>query len=504
MAKRNWLDGFIGFFSPRSEARRLRSKYVAEVMGAQLRKYDGAGAGRRQKGYGGAATSANSETRAAAKVLRNRARDMVRNDPYAARFIQLVASNTIGAGIMSQVKTENSTELNELWVRWTRSTDIDYDGRNDFAGLQRLVMETVALSGECLVRTRRFRSRTKLIVPMQLQVLEPDFLDTTQEQLSPAKDGTFTVQGIKFDKNGKRLGYFILKDHPGGALRTGTNFSSTLSEFVKASEIDHIYRQDRPGQIRGITWLAPVMMKLRDFSDYTDAQIVKQKVSACFTAFVHDMESLQEPGTSDNSSLSEKMEPGQIEVLSPGKDITFASPPSVDGYKEFATQCLHEISAGLGVPYEGLTSDYSDVNFSSSRMAFIQFHKNIDTWRWGIIIPQFCQPTFRRFAEVASLQNIGSAEAAVSWTPPKREFIDPTKEVPALIKSVRAGFTTLSETIRMHGSDPAEHFAELAADNKTVDGLELILDSDPRKTNQTGAAQMDPDASDAPPNSSSE
>lgn len=495
MADQNWVDNVIGFFSPSAKARRLKSKYVSKVIGDQLRKYDGAGAGRRQKGYGQDSTSADAETKKGGKTLRDRARDAVRNDPYAARFVQLVTSNVVGSGIVSQIKTKDrkpAEELDALWKRWTRSRAIDYDGRNDFLGLQRLVLDTVTQSGECLIRRRRLRSRSNVSIPLQLQILEPDFLNTGQENFSPDKDGNFTVQGIKFDKNGKRLGYFIFHDHPGGSFRTGLNKSGFSTEFVKASEILHIYRQDRPGQSRGISWLAPVMMKLKDYSDYTDAQIVKQKVAACFAGFIHDMESMPDPSTTKDDATDPMIEPGSMEVLPPGKKIEFSNPPRVDGYKEFATQSLHEIAAGLGVTYEGLTSDYSDVNFSSSRMAVLQFQRNIDTWRWGLLIPQFCQPTFEWFLQGASLVSNSDSSAIVVWTPPKREFIDPTKEVPALIKSVRAGFTTLSETIRMHGSDPNEHFTELAADNKTLDELQLILDSDARKTNQTGAAQIEP------------
>jgi hypothetical protein len=57
---------------------------------------------------------------------------------------------------------------------------------------------------------------------------------------------------------------------------------------------------------------------------------------------------------------------------------------------------------------------------------------------------------------------------------------------------------TLSEAIRERGYDPAQLFAEMASDNKELDRLGLILDSDGRQMTQAGQLQG-PASQPAPP-----
>src|SRR5690349_3088200 len=93
--------------------------------------------------------SANAEVSAAAATVARRARDAVRNDPYAARIIDLWTGNAVGAGITTRWPDRAHAEA---WRRWAEGTGCDAEGRLDLAGLQALVMRAVVESGECFVR----------------------------------------------------------------------------------------------------------------------------------------------------------------------------------------------------------------------------------------------------------------------------------------------------------------------------------------------------------------
>ncbi|MEE8576618.1 MAG: phage portal protein, partial [candidate division Zixibacteria bacterium] len=235
--------------------------------------------------------------------------------------------------------------------------------------------------------------------------------------------------------------------------------------------------------------------RLRDLDEFEDAMLIKQKVSACFSAFIHDIET---PADLDNNSKSggfdlEKLEPGIVEHLPPGKDIKFASPPlpQAESYRFYTSSILHSIAAGTNVTYEGLTGDLSEVNFSSARMGWLEFNRNVECWRSNMIIPAFCAKTFDWFREALVIAGEDVRNTSAEWTAPRREMIDPSKEVPAQIDAVRSGLETLSDTIRQRGKDPAAHFEEIAEDNKVVDKLGLVLDSDTRKVNSAGTSQPD-------------
>ena len=81
-------------------------------------------------------------------------------------------------------------------------------------------MRSLVESGEVLVRLRERRVEDGLPVPLQLQVLEADHLDSGKTE--ELRDGGFILQGIEFDALGRRRAYWLYPTHPGdGRRRTG-------------------------------------------------------------------------------------------------------------------------------------------------------------------------------------------------------------------------------------------------------------------------------------------
>lgn len=479
--KMNWIDKTIGYFNPAAGLKRSQFRNALEVV----RKYDGASLGRRTASWYAPSTSAALEIAGSLPYLRNRMRDLVRNNPHAGKAVRGIVSNTIGTGIVAKLSGKN---IQDAWKQWSETTDCDSDGINTLAGLQQLAMRCIVESGEVIIRKRRRNASMDLSVPLQIQILEPDYLDITKDQ---AYNGTNNAiyQGVEFDKNGKRVAYWLYRQHPGG--RIFIESYKLASDRVPVEEIIHIFRQERAGQIRGVPWGASAIIRAKDLDDYFDAQLIRQKIAACFAGFIKDTEVPIDP-TGNKSSISERIEPGILEVLPPGKDVSFSSPPGVGGdFKDYATISLRAIGIAFGVPYEVLTSDYSQVNFSSARMSWIEFHREIEQWRWIMFIPAFCDRTYNWFIEAAEIAGIAQKNRTKrpEWSAPRREMIDPVKETAAMQTAVRSGFLPLSEALRQIGFDPDQVFSEYANDNSKLDGLKLVLDSDPRKTNTSGQAQ---------------
>ena len=463
-------------------------KFIAKTFGLK-RYYEGASKGRRTSGWKTGKGNADSLASRSLPVLRDRSRDLVRNNAYASRGVDVITTNTVGKGIVGVVKSQRKTsekKLNTIWENWSNSTAIDFDGRHNLYGLQRLVMRTTIEAGECLVRTRRLPAGA--MFPLQFQVLEPDFLEVGNTK--KLEGGGAIIHSIEFDADGKRKGYWLYKDHPGNQNIFG---GTQARVFVPASEIAHIFRMDRPGQNRGIPVMTPILIPLRDFDEFEDVQLVRQKIAASFSVFIKDIsaDSYDPNDPQEAEALGEKVEPGLIEFLPPGKDIEFANPPGVENYKEYTSVILHRIAAGLGISYEALVQDFSETNYSSARMGRIQMDQTIDTWRSHVLKPQFLNFVAEKFMETASIMGENVTGAKVVWTPPKRELIDPTKEIPATIKAIRAGLKTLPSAIKELGENVDDHFNELAESNERIDKLDLTLDSDPRKVTVAGIAQGD-------------
>ena len=209
------------------------------------RNFQAASKGKRLSRWSSNSGDANASIGTSLKTLRERSRELRRNSPYAKRGIDVVTANVIGKGITTQSSNEN---IQKIWKEWTESTAIDFDGRSNLKGLQRIAMDAVAESGEVIIRRRIV---VGLKYPIQYQVLESDFLDTTKT-LSTA-NGHRIIQGIEFDGDGKLFGYHLYETHP-GSIDTAL---SLKSNFIPKEEIKHIFRQERPGQVRGVPWLSP-------------------------------------------------------------------------------------------------------------------------------------------------------------------------------------------------------------------------------------------------------
>jgi len=466
------LDRFIAWVSPTAGLRRARARMQTE----NVRRYEGAAGGRRTDSWFTQSTSANAETATSLPQLRNRCRDMVRNNPWAARAVQAVVSNTIGHGITAKVS--GGKRVSSLWRSWAETTDCDADGLNDIYGLQALIDRTVVESGECLVRRRWRRPGDGLSLPMQLQVIEPDYLDHSKTML--LQSGRI-VQGVEFDAIGRRVAYWLFEDHPGDLIGRIAE-----SKRVPASEVLHVYRRDRPGQVRGVPWAAPCMLSLYDLDGYEDAYLFRQKLANCYVGFVHDLAGA-EPGATSTSPLSEGLEPGRLEILPNGKDITLSTPPKADDYGPFTRDVLLRVAATFGITFQALTGDLSTVNFSSGRMGWLEMGRNIDGWRWHMLIPQALEPITKWFGEAASLYSgLRTDSMSFEWTPPRREMIDPAGETSALIMAIRGGTKSYPSAMREYGEDAESVLDEIEAHNKMLDDRKIVLASDPRRTTQAG------------------
>src|SRR5207245_4694194 len=111
-----------------------------------------------------------------------RRRDLVRNNPHAASAVSGLVTYIIGEGIMPRANTgdtKKDKKVNALFNRWAKQADAD--GQLDFYGLQTLAVRGMIESGDGLVRRRRRKLEDKLPVPLQLQVIETDLIDSAKE-----------------------------------------------------------------------------------------------------------------------------------------------------------------------------------------------------------------------------------------------------------------------------------------------------------------------------------
>jgi lambda family phage portal protein len=464
----------------RAEQLELRLQEAKKQLAIEhLRAFEAAKQSRRTDNWFATNKGPNADLRLALQRIIARHQDLVDSDPWASKAIAVVCNNWVGDGIIG-APVGASRRFADGFREWAEGTDCDWSGQHNFYGLQSLIARTVAVRGSCLVRRRMDESLlARGLMPLQLQLLEPDHLDFSKD------DGARIRFGKQYAENGKLEGYWLRRAHPGESDWTAQSIQQ--SDFVPREEICHVYDVRRPGQATGVPFGVAALLKLRDVSDRDAAQLLKDKLAACFMAFVTDADA---DALTAGTELLDTLEPGVIEQLPPGKSITFAQPPTSGDYVSNQKFHLLSIAQAYEITYEALTGDLGNVNFSSGRMGWMEMRRAVARWRWGIMIPQLLNPVAAWYRETAAVIGGGRVASRFEWTPPITWLVDPAREIPAYVNAVRAGFMSLSEIQRMLGYVPETVIAELGADMKRARAAGLVLDVDVARVSLAGQAQM--------------
>lgn len=478
------LDRFTASFAPAWTLRRVQARRALELA---ARHYDAAQPGRRTSGWTRSWSDVNRVVAIAGAEIRMHMRDLVRNNGYAGKAQSVLANNATGGwGLTPRPLGPAAPRADELWKAWAGTPDCQAEGLTPFSGIQQQVMNAWVTDGEVLVRRRPRRLVDGLAIPLQLQVLEADYLDTSKDGTTGQEGGPI-ISGVEHDAIGRRVAYWLFPEHP------GSNRAKGVSQRVRAADIIHVLMQDRPGQVRGVSRAAAAIVPLKDFDEFEDAELLRQKIAACFAAFVTDVDGATTAlGAEDAADpLREELEPGMIEYLPPGRSVEFGTPP-VPAPGAFSERTLRKIAAAFSVTYEDLTGDYSRVNFSSARMGRLVHWGFVRHLQWNMLAPQLCARVWSWAMEQAVLAGLLPDAPGAEWSAPPMPMLDPDKEAMALIRQVRAGALTHDQMLRELGEDPRTHWPAYAAGLKQLDALGIVLDSDARKTSQMGQAQPEP------------
>lgn len=438
-------------------------------------------AGARAKSWRVSGAGPNAAAVQNLSLMRFRARDAIRNDPWAKTAIARLVSNTIGSGIQAHPQHPNDAVRKMQKQLWEDSgQEIDADDLFDIAGVQTLAARAFFSDGEVLVR-RRWRSPLDgLAVPMQIQLLEGDLLPVEKNEIVP--DGEI-VNGVEFDADGRRVAYHLLRRHPGEYGRASMTGMQTVR--VPAAEIAHVFLALRPGQVRGIPELSTVLLRLKSLDNFDDAVLFRQEVSNLFDGFITKPPA--EPGMPgdpvtgsamqydvDGFSPVVSLEPGSMQELAPGESVMFAEPPGAGAdYGPFMRQQLMAAAASVGMPYEVMTGDLRDVSDRVLRVILNEFRRSIEQLQWNVFIHQFCRKVWHWWVDACALSGaipmpdfyrLRRDYQRVRWVPQGWPYIHPVQDVTAKRMEIRSGLASRSGAVLSRGDDPEQVDRENADD----------------------------------------
>lgn len=430
---------------------------------------EASGQGWRWKGGSGIGNLSEA-TAAGSKTIQDRAIAASANNPWLAHAVTNLVSNYIGTGIVIRSKCEAAGIRDDLQKRYETWLELcDHDGRLDFYGLQAVAMREMVVKGEAFIQL--IQSGTAL----SLKLIPADMVDASL--FRELDGGRYIFAGIEFDADGKRLAYHILP------RRRGTALLQKLGHIrVPAQDMLHLFVTLEPGQVRGLSWLSSVLLRSQTLDSYEDAQLKKQEISALFAGFIRDVDGMQNPfeGEQKGGLMETGMEPGALHFLPPGTDIQFSDTPDVSDFPAFVQWQLRSIAAGLGVTYEQLTGDYSQVTYSSSRAALLEFRRTVESIQHLVLVKQFLQPVYERLValwavegrvDLAAYSAEPEAFHAAEYLPPAWPWVDPEKDAKAAILEIDNGLTSRSRVVAQKGFSVEEIDEERKRDAVRERGL---------------------------------
>jgi len=479
------------------------------------RAYAGAAMNRLNSDWSVLNTSADSEIITSLRVLRARSRELLRDNEYAKAAVRIIKNNVIGVGIglQAQVKsgsgklmTRINDAIEEAHTEWTDKDTCDPAGKLCFADMERLIIGSLVENGEVLIR--KVRQPFGLgKVPYALELIESDRL-IDQWSVARAANGNVIRMGVEQNAWGRPMAYWLYPHHPGDYQFSAFVESALIR--VPADQIIHLFIPERIGQTRGVPWFHATLKRLRNMQGYEEAEIVAARASASIVGIITSADGVM-PDDGDligdpKAQPTLTMEPGTFQQLAAGEEFTGFNPSRPNaGMDPFMRYMLRAFATGVGVSYASVSSDYSQSNYSSSRLALLD---DRDLWRvlQGWFIRNFRREVHRDWMGAAVLS--GELNISDYYTSPKKywqvrfkprgwSWIDPTKEVAAYKAAVRSGFMTVSDVISSTSehADAEDVFKERRRELDMMAEQNLVFDTDPAQTDLKGAIQ----GADAPP-----
>ena len=497
------LDRAIAYVDPARAVQRLRNRAVLEL--ATGGAYTGASRGKRSlAAWSPRAESPNEAILGDLPAQRDRSRDLARNNPLATGALNTVITRVIGTGLSLQPAIDHvalgitreaaaawQRNVKRRWEMWAERTWCDITAQQNLYGLQAQVMRGVLEAGDMFALLPLLDDRRR---PSELavKVVEGDRCRNPRgERERPQLAG-----GIEFDDQGRPVRYHFTREHP-DSFYQGAGETDAIDAIGAASgrrNVLHVYDQRRPGQARGVPYLAPVIEPLKQLQRYTDAEIDAAVISSFFTVFMvgQDGETpdvLESAITGETSGSSDERMPrgsqawnGELSsglvIDVPKGDVKFADPtrPNV-AFDPFVQAVLRQIGAALEIPFELLIKHFTS-SYTAARGALLDFWLFVRSRReW--MATMFCQPVYEEWLriEIASgriaapgyFSNALARHAwsSASWVGDSMGVLDPQREAAAAEKYLSLGITTREKLCMQHdGSSWDDVHEQLVRENE--------------------------------------
>jgi lambda family phage portal protein len=461
-----WQRLFPAKLKPQTVTRRVRAKYDAAQTG-----YDNARHWAAADDLS-ARSANNSHVR---RQLRKRSRYEIANNSYARGIVSTLANYTIGSGptpgityLGEELERQEVSDLSAIVMRLFHEWWTEAEISNKLA----TAAISVPQDGEAFfTKYTSLNPFWRSPVRLNVRLLEADHFETDSIIAQLGVDES----AVETDSNGDIMAYYFLPNHPGdlwAPLQT--------AQRISARDVYHLFRADRPGQLRGIPWLTPSLGIFAQLRRFVLATLTAAETAADHAAVLEQM------AASDDEDQAEPWERMEIErgamvTLPAGAKLSqFKAEHPNASFEQFITSMVREAARCVDMPAV-LAIDASKYNYASGRLDLQAFWRTRNAERVLIYERQFLDPLWRDWLDEALLVPgylpDAFAQTAADWAPLWRwseaEHVDRAKEANGQQMELANHTTTLAREYARRGLDWEDELKQRARELEVMRELGL-------------------------------
>jgi len=480
---------------------------LRSALAVTTRAYAAAQSGRLNANWTTVTGNPLSDIRSGIKLVRDRARDLQANDPTGAHIIRTWQNNVPGPkGFSFKSKAtlaDNRTSdeagnkaVEAAWYDWSKPQHCSVHGKMSRRMIEHFVTAQIGRDGEFLIRKVYNKSK----YGFQLQPLEVELLD---ESYNDRSGNNLVVMGVEVDTWGKPQAYWIRV--PNQNARMYGYYLSSSRERIPADQIYHGFDFQYACQTRGISWLAPIMLRMKALTDWEQYQWAAAQVNSAYAMIFKDQN-----GTTTRPFDGKKPDPdtGKIEMeFSEAMIKDIGNKDVVIDRAEFPNQMYGEylrlmeqrVGTGVEMDYPHISGDLSQTNFSSARFGAANTQEAFRGIQL-LLIEQFCEPVATDWMLMAFAKNQIILESglslpaerfekfvnAVTFTGRTWGFIQPLQDIMAAVVALEYGLQSPIEWFEERGKDMYEVYNDIKTAKALRDKLQI-----PTKLDELDQAMSD-------------
>lgn len=481
------IDDLVGVFSPQRQTKRI----IARAANTRLKRAEKYAAASSQNANSDWVPATGSDVNTiignSQPTVRNRTYQLIRDMPVISGSVNSFVDFVVGQGFQFQSRVVDGNGRPDTAARRVIEDAVKragdprtacFDRKQCRQDLERLAIRQKLSAGEFLFTVER-RDHARTYIPYCLNPIEPARLSGGIDTSLQPQAGNIIRQGIEHDPfSGEAIAYYIANPEGMAAAKVAR---------IPADFVRHGFRIERPGQLRGITLLAPAILMAHYLGDMVQSELEAADMTSKWLAFITSpdpglAQQLRATWDADKQQKLEEVENCVIEYLRTGEDIklpTITRPNAL--LPPFAKFCFQMIAGALGIPYEIVSNDYAGLNYTVLRGRRNDFLHVLKP-HWFHHVTTFLDPWLADVIDTAvlsgriRLKNYWTDPMhyrAAAWIPPGMESIDPLREVKARIEEIMMGLRSPQEIIMASGRDPEEIVLQLVEWKELLDANHL-------------------------------